>query len=186
MDIARGAAAAALVAALALGAAAEKMVIPEGTVVKVILDTPLSTKDNKSGDPFTLHLADDEKTGGFPTGTKFHGKLVAVRPKTEKKAGSADVSITRAELPGGHMIEIVALPSNEDGKTKETVTGTSIKEKRKKKGSVIGGAGGLLLGPIGSIGGLVARKTLPEKPDDISAKVGRKGYIKIMQPVTLK
>lgn len=175
----------ALFAVPTLSASAET-VVPEGTVIKVVLDTALSTKDNKAGDGFTLHLADDEKTGGFPKGTKFHGNLAAVRPKTEKKPGSADVSITHAELPGGRTVEISALPCSESGKTKETVTGTSIKAKRKKKGSVIGGAGGLLLGPIGSIGGLVARKTLPEKPDDLAAKAGKKGYIKILKPVTLK
>jgi hypothetical protein len=180
----RTAAAGILLGALALGAAAAT-VIPEGRLIKVVLDTPVSTKTNKAGDAFTLHCEGDD-CGGFPAETRFRGTLVAVRHKTAKLPGSIDVTITRAELPGGTMVDISALPATEKGEVRPTFGGHTIKEKRQKMGKKIGIAGSLILGPLGSVAGAAASKKAPQKPDDISAKPGKKGYIKIMHPVTLK
>jgi hypothetical protein len=180
----RAAATAALVGMLALGAWAET-VIKQGTVIKVVLDTPVNSATSKAGDKFTLHCA-EEDCGGFPEGTKFHGKLVTVQPKKEKHPGSVDVTVDHAELPGGKTLNIAALPATKKGKVRESLSGSTGKKDLKKKTQAGGFVGNLIIGPAATVAGLAANKVVPPKPEELSAKPGQKGYIKMMEPVKLK
>src|SRR5581483_6988389 len=116
---------------LALGVAAET-VVKEGTVINVVLDTPVNSARNQHGDRFTLHCAGDD-CGGFPQGTRFEGTVVAVQPKTKKAPGNAEVSITRADLPNGEHVRIDALPATRKGKVREILSGSSGRKDLKKK-----------------------------------------------------
>jgi hypothetical protein len=184
MNTKRAAAIAILIVVLALGAAAGT-VIKEGTVIKVVLDTPVNSAKNKPGDRFTLHCAEDN-CGGFPNGTKFQGTLMTVQPKTEKKPGMVAVSISRADLPGGEQVKIDALPATRNGKVRESLSGSTGKKELKKKTRMGGFVGSMIIGPAASVGGAVASKTLPAKPKELDAKPGDTGYIRMMEPVSLK
>src|SRR5262249_53966924 len=131
MNTKRAATIAILIGVLALGAAAGT-VIKEGTGIKVVLDTPVDSGKKKPGDQLTLHCAEDD-CGGFPNGTKFQGTLMTVRPKTEKKPGVVEVSISRADLPGGEQVKIDALPATRKGKVRERLSGATGKNDLKKK-----------------------------------------------------
>jgi hypothetical protein len=184
MNAKRAATLAVLTGVLALGAAAET-VIKAGTVIKVVLDTPVNSAKNHPGDSFTLHCAADD-CGGFPNGTTFQGTLTAVHPKTEQKPGVVEVSISRADLPSGEQVKIDALPATQKGKVRERVRGSTGKKDLKKKTRIGGFVGNLIIGPAATIGGAVASKTLPAKPKELDAKPGDTGYLRLMAPVTLK
>ena len=184
MNTKRAATLAILIGVLALGAAAGT-VIKEGTVIKVVLDTPVNSAKNKPGDTFALHCAQAD-CGGFPNGTKFHGTLMTVQPKTEKKPGMVAVSISRADLPGGEAVKIDALPATKKGEVRESLSGSTGKKDLKKKTRIGGFVGSMIIGPAASIGGAVASKTLPAKPKELDAKPGDTGYLRMMAPVTLK
>ena len=184
MDTKHAATLAFLIAVPALGAAAG-MIIKEGTVIKVVLDTPVNSAKNQPGDHFTVHCPEDD-CGGFPSGTKFQGTLTTVQPKTERKPGMVEVSIRRADLPGGKRFRIDALPATRKGKVRESLSGSTGRKELNKKTRMGGFVGSLIIGPAASIGGAVASKTLPARPEELDAKPGDTGYIRMMAPVTLK
>src|SRR5262249_2869848 len=134
---------------------------------------------------FTLHCAEDD-CGGFPNGTNFQGTLMTVQPKTEKKPGMVEVTISRADLPGGETVKIDALPATRNGKVRESLSGSTGKKDLRKKTRIGGFVGNLIIGPAATVGGAVASKTLPGKPRELDAKPGDTGYIRMMTPVTLK
>lgn len=79
--------------------------VPAETVVRLTMETPLSSRTARANDLFAAVLADADRSG-FPGGTRFQGVVREVHPRTDRSAGVLDVQIRRAYLPAGGKIEL--------------------------------------------------------------------------------
>ena len=141
--------AALLSATMAAGVAAQAQVVtlPAGTVLQVVLETHLNTKDSKSGDPFTSRLVlpvfvDEQEV--LPVGGTVEGTVVRVQGPG-RVSGKAEMQLRpeRITLPNGDVLPLSA-----------TITGGTAGENTKvdsdegtiqgsgKKGINVRGAGG--------------------------------------------
>jgi len=77
-------------------APADRIVVPEGTDIKMKTLEPLSSKTARVGDPVALEVTDDVRVGGrlvVPRGSKAHGEVTLV--KKHGMAGKAGDLIIR-------------------------------------------------------------------------------------------
>lgn len=143
--------------------------VPAGTVLSLSLNSALTSKTAKVGDPVSAVLTSDVVVDGrtaIASGTTVAGQVALVESGSEGIGGKPTlaVSFERLELPGGKDIPIAG-QITEKGKTDTTgdaakiVGGTAVgavigdKVIKGKKGKIIGG----ILG--GATGAVVAQKT---------------------------
>jgi hypothetical protein len=118
------------------------MVVPQGTVLRVRLDSALDTRRNRAGDRFTATLAEPIVIDGrtvIPNGSACSGRVVAAAPSGRLK-GRAGITIT---------LDTVQF----DGRSHHIQTSragrASAGHKKRNLGLIAGGAGlGAALGAI--------------------------------------
>lgn len=145
-----------IVAVMTLTAAAyaSPIVIPQGTVIPVTLDTQLSSATNKVGDIFYAYH-EGVNGAGFPEHSNFTGKIKTITRATSSKAGQIDARFTLVHLPDGSSIPIQGQLTSIDKNNVMTDTnsgrliGTSNAKNNPGKFIAIGAGAGLLAGQIG-------------------------------------
>jgi uncharacterized protein DUF3300 len=172
--------------AVLLTANVPEMVIPEGTILPVILNETLNTKKVQEGDPILFSLAEDIRTAGrrgpvlLPRGSSVIGRIVG-----SKQAGHF--------IGRSHMdirLQEIITPTGEsyDGITTKIV---DIAKKKGEKGEVRadGGIQGpvhrgrdafFLLFPPTTLFQLLAT---PKRGPDIVLPVETRLYVKLMTPI---
>lgn len=146
--------------------------IAQNHVFAVTLDTPISSKTDKVGDPFTFTVAEDIMDGDVllvPAGTQGTGKITML-----KKAGifgrNAKVDLSFDNIP------------TIDGSSFAAYQGDDAKQKTKSMLTAAGAsvAGVALLGPVGLVGGLFVKGQSVELP------VGTTVYVQPTETVTVQ
>lgn len=140
--------------ALTAAASAASTVIPKGTVIPVVLDTTISSKNSSVGDIFYAHH-EGSYGAGIPDNTKFTGKVKSVTRATKNKAGQISVSFVSIELPSGKTLPMSGQLALIDKKNVITnsktgrLTGTKSANNNPGKFIAIGAGAGLLAGQLG-------------------------------------
>jgi hypothetical protein len=122
--------------------APKPIVIPAGTVLNVRLDQPLSSKTNKTGDPFQASVSSPVVIQGktiVPTGARAAGTVTDAKDAGRFK-GAANLAIALNTVTiGGKPYQVQTAPATQTGKGKGSRTA-----------KMVGGgtAGGALIGGI--------------------------------------
>jgi len=172
--------------ALVLTAGAPEMLIPEGTILPVVLNETLNTKTIQENDPVLFTLADDIRSAGrrgpvlIPRGSSVVGRVV-LTDRAGHFFGRSNMDI---------RLEEIITPTGEvyDGVSTKIV---EIAKKKGKKGEVKadGGLQGpvhrkrdtfFLLFPPTTLFQLMAT---PKRGPDIVLPVETRLYVKLMSPI---
>lgn len=154
------------------GAPAERMItVAAGTEIKGELETPLSSKTNKAGDPFRLIVSEPivmESMQVIPKGTVINGTVVSVTPAERgSKKASMDLKFNSMTMISGLILPIdagMALEGEEEA-ADASVEGESKKGRNAAivaGGAAAGALAGKLLGKgktetvVGAVGGAAA------------------------------
>jgi len=179
--------------------------VPADTVIRVRVDTELSSKTARTGDRFSATVTEPVYGGGsgvdvVPTGSKVWGRVTSVRRSGRRTPGSITVSFNQVELPNGarHTINgsLSALQADDVNADNEgTVSG---KGNRKRDavfigggattgaiiGAIAGGGKGAAIGAIlGGAAGTGAR--VYEKEQDAEVKSGTEFGVILNRAVSL-
>jgi hypothetical protein len=131
--------------------------VDTGTIMRVRMNSTISSKTAKVGDTFTTTVTEPVYSSNgvvvIPTGSTLTGQINAVKPAAKGgKPGEIDASFIKLKLPNGRTRTINgSLTDLESGKTTTDNEGTaSAKKMKNRKIIFIGGgaAGGALLGAI--------------------------------------
>jgi Protein of unknown function (DUF3300) len=163
-----------------------ELMIPEGTILPVVLNETLNTAKLQDNDPILLSIADDVRTAGhrgaivIPRGSSVVGRIV--------KSQRAGHFVGRSEL--NIVVQEIMTPSGEvyDGVSAKIV---DIAKKKGEKGEVKpdGGIRGpshagrdafLLLFPPTTLFQLIAT---PRRGPDVVLPVETRLYVKLMTPI---
>jgi hypothetical protein len=129
-----------------------RIVLPSGTVIPVVLDTPLNSKVNQRGDKFSCIVKYGDHDAGLPDGTRVEGVVMDAIPSADGKPGELDVDFRRIIFPNGDAGTITASLYSLDGKavreSEGRFTAASDKSKDRLKWVGIGAGGGLLIGAL--------------------------------------
>lgn len=142
-----------LLALLAAPIFAQETVIPQYTVIPVVLDNGLNSAVNKVGDKFYSHCT-GPNCSGFPAGTKFLGRVTSVVRASGKTPGQIDVRFVQAILPDDRTIAINGMLSSlaSNAVTTDPQTGrlTARAERRNDRNRFIyyGAGAGVLIGAL--------------------------------------
>jgi uncharacterized membrane protein YgcG len=172
------------------------VILTRDTVVPVVFDSALTISDSRVGDRFTCHVDADRD---LPTGTKFEGRIVAIRVPRSDRPASMDLEFTEIDLPGGASARIhaVPIPLNKDLVRTDANGRLYVKDDVRKQGEyVLGGAlGGYLLGSIfhrritglflGTVAGMVAASADHAKSENTVVDRGLKMGALFNQDVTI-
>ncbi|HEX4542907.1 MAG TPA: hypothetical protein VH114_07050 [Candidatus Acidoferrum sp.] len=156
----------------------EKVIVPAGTRVGVVLQNGISTRSAKPGDSVYLQTSFPITIGNriiIPVGSYLRGELLeSKRPGRIKGRGEFRMRLDTLILPTGYTVNLNAAPRSADSGGKETMDSegkvTGGGDKGKKAGTVIettaagagigaiaGGAKGAGIGAgIGAVTGLAA------------------------------
>jgi hypothetical protein len=179
--------------------------VPANTVVRVRIDTALSSKTARVGDRFSATVTEPVYGGGsdttvVPVGSKVWGRVSSVTRAGRRTPGNIAVSFYQVEMPGGarnaingSLSSLQADDVNSDNEG--TVSGRS---NRKRDAVFIGGgaATGALIGAIagggkgaaiGAIlgGGLGTGARVYEKEQDAEVKSGTEFGVILNRAVSL-
>ncbi|MFY9227600.1 MAG: peptidoglycan-binding protein [Blastocatellia bacterium] len=81
-----------------------------GTILKLSMDTYLTSRTAAIGDPFTATVFDDVRINGavlIPKGAKIEGKVSSVKAAERKsKSGTLGIDFDRLRLPNGQVITV--------------------------------------------------------------------------------
>lgn len=156
----------------------EKIIVPAGTRVGVVLQNGISTRSAKPGDSVYLQTSfpiTENNRIVIPVGSYLRGELLeSKRPGRIKGRGEFRMRLDTLILPNGYTVDLRAAPRSADSGGKETmdsegkVTGGGDKGKKAGTvvettaagagiGSIAGGAKGAGIGAgIGAVAGLAA------------------------------
>ena len=160
------------------GGSAEKVTVPAGTHVAVVLENGVSTRDAKPGDSLYFHTTfpiTENNRIVVPVGSYLRGELIeAKRPGRVKGRGGMRMRLNTLIFPNGYTVDLNATPRSADTGGKETmdsegkVSGASGKGKDAETvaattatgagiGAIASGAKGAGIGAgIGGVAGLGA------------------------------
>src|SRR5262245_20727 len=175
--------------AMLLSAGAQEMIIPEGTILPVILNETLSTSRLEENDPILMTTAEDVRSGSrrgtvlIPRGSNVVGRVVNV-----ERAGHF---VGRSQL--GLSIQEIITPAGEvyDGLSAKIVDIGKAKG-QKGKVRVNGGINGpvhrqrdtlLLLFPPTTLFQLLAT---PKRGPDVVLPAETRLYLKLLMPIYLE
>jgi hypothetical protein len=139
--------------------------IAEGTMIRVRLDTSLSTSQSEKGEVFKSHVASDVLQDGqvlIPAGAEIDGRVVEVSEGRAGGHGSIRLHPDTVILPDGRRFHMDAQVTGTPGsKTRVSSEGTINAGSRwKKDGLEYGGAvgagavtGAVIAGPVGALTG---------------------------------
>lgn len=131
--------------------------VDTGTIMRVRMNSTISSKTAKVGDTFTTTVTEPVYSSNgvvvIPTGSTLTGQVNAVKPAAKGgKPGEIDASFIKLKLPNGRTRTINgSLTDLESGKTKTDNEGTASASKMKNRKIIFiggGAAGGALLGAI--------------------------------------
>ena len=156
----------------------ERVVVPAGTRIGVVLQNGISTHSAKAGDSVYLQTSFPITANNrivIPVGSYLRGELLeAKRPGRVKGRGEFRMRLNSLILPNGYTVDLNAAPRSADSGGKETmdeegkVTGGGNKGKKAGTvvettatgagiGAIAAGAKGAGIGAgIGAVGGLAA------------------------------
>jgi hypothetical protein len=138
-----------LLAVPALGRSAT-LVLRRDTVLPVVFVDPLTVRENRSGDRFTVRVDD---TPEVPRGTRLEGRVVSIRAARDRQPASMDLEFTEIVLPDGthRSLRAVPIPFNDATVSRDRDGRVVVRRDSKKtQDYAIGGAvGGLILGALG-------------------------------------
>ena len=156
----------------------ERILVPSGTRVGVVLQNGISTRSAKAGDSVYLQTSFPITISNrivVPVGSYLRGELLeAKRPGRIKGRGEFRMKLNTLILPNGYTVDLNAAPRSADSGGKETmdeegkVTGGGNKGKKAGTvvettaagagiGAIASGAKGAGIGAgIGAVGGLAA------------------------------
>lgn len=147
------------------GTATRTVFIPEGTVIPVSLDTPLSSSTAKLGDGFTVTVkSEQDGDAEFPRGTTLYGAIVGVQKAGNGQPGTLDLDFREARLPDGTRARLDgALISLDDESVTRSDSGRLTATAKAKDDRLlmigIGAGAGLLIGKLTKgnliVGGLI-------------------------------
>ncbi|MHB8636789.1 MAG: hypothetical protein ACYC96_09990 [Fimbriimonadaceae bacterium] len=139
-------------------AAANAASIPRGTAVTLVFDKSLSSKTAKVGDSVAMHVAKDVVVHGqvvLRAGTREEA-LIATVSKRGRFGKNASIRLALNPVIGIHDKKIPLQPRT---------AGASFKGSRTDHAALAAGAGLLVLGPIGLVGGIfIPGKEVKIKP----------------------
>ncbi len=146
-------------AVLMATAAFAETTLKEGTEVKLIFDQLVSSKTAKAGDRVKLHVGESVLVDGktvIPAGIEAHAVISHVGKKgVYGKNASLQLTISPLGVDGTS----VELQPRQKGK--------AYKGSKTDKAAIATGAGAVLLGPVGLVGGVFVRgKEVKIKPGD--------------------
>jgi len=168
-------------------ALASVITLNRDAVVPIVFDSALTLSDSRVGDLFTCHVEGDRD---IPNGTRFEGRIVAIRIPRRERPASMDLEFTSILLPGGGSARIhaIPIPLNKDLVRTDDNGRLYVKNDVRKQGEyVIGGAlGGYLIGSLfhrrttglflGTVAGIIAASQDSAKSEntvvDRGAKMG--------------
>lgn len=179
--------------------------VPADTVIRVRMDTELSSKTARTGDRFSATVTEPVYGGGsgvdvVPTGSKVWGRVTTVRRAGRRTPGNIAVSFYQVELPSGarHTINGSLSSLQADDVNADNEGTVSGKGNRKRDAVFIGGgaATGALIGAIagggkgaaiGAIlgGGLGTGARVYEKEQDAEVKSGTEFGVILNRAVSL-
>ena len=106
------------------------LTLPANSELVVRLNSELSTKQSKEGDPFTLSVAQDVMKGGFiviPKGSKAVGEVTWMTGKGAfGKSGKMEIEIRYAEVSGQRIPLVGKFRQEGEGNTVATVGALAI------------------------------------------------------------
>jgi len=189
-----------------------RFTMSEGTVIPVVLDTEVSSKDSRRGDLVRAHVADDFNTGEvswrqgdftFPPGTKVEGRVVSAVPKNGDRPGLIELDFNRIMMADGKTVPIdgslISLDSksvvrNENG---VLVATGNVKKDNRMVYAGYGAGAGLIVGLLtkrplenlaigGILGYLVGSLEQSQKrANDVSLQSGTKFGVRLDQAVAV-
>jgi type IV secretion system protein VirB10 len=123
----------------------EKVIVPAGTRVGVVLQNGISTRSAKAGDSVYLQTSFPITVGNrivIPVGSYLRGELLeAKRPGRIKGRGEFRMRLNTLILPTGYTVDLNAAPRSADSGGKETMDSegkvTGAGNKGQKAGTVI-------------------------------------------------
>jgi len=192
-----------LLLSLASLAVAQTTVIPQYTVVPVVLDMGLSSSNAMVGQTFTSHCA-SANCGGFPAGTTFVGQVTSVTRAFRDIPGQISVRFTQAILPDGTPLSIdgtlTSLHANDVTTNPNTgfLAATSSGRSNRNKFIAYGAGAGLLIGALthgnaligaligGAAGYLYGAATAGRAPGNVNVPAGTQFGIVMQQPVNFR
>src|SRR5262249_8183676 len=133
--------------------------LPADTVLKVKLNSTLSSETNQAGDHFVAMVDDNS----LPQGTLVRGVVIGATKAEKNTPGKLGLDFRTLELPSGRRIAIAGSPSGLDSKSVKMASNgrlvaTSHSKNNTGKYVAIGAAGGLLVGSLlgkNVVGGLL-------------------------------
>ncbi len=179
--------------------------VPADTVIRVRMDTELSSKNARVGDTFSATVTEPVYGGGsgaevVPVGSRVWGRVTSVRQAGRRTPGNISVSFYQVELPGNARYAINgSLTSLQTDRVNDDNEGTvSGKGQRKRDAVFIGGgaATGAIIGAIagggkgaaiGAIlgGGLGTGARVYEKEQEAEVKSGTEFGVILNRSVSL-
>ena len=169
-----------------LSSSPQEKMIPEGTILPIILNETISTKKLQDNDPILFSLADDVREGGhrgpilIPRGSNVVGRVV----KSERAGhfiGRSDINIRIQEIitPSGEVYDGLYTKVVDIGKTKvekgEVKTNGEIQGPTHRKRDAF-----FLLFPPTTLFQLMAT---PERGPDVVIPVETRLFVKLMNPI---
>jgi hypothetical protein len=122
-----------------LAQSAKEATVPEGTKIRLALQTPISSKLNEPGDQLTAILYEPLRIDGntvLARGTEFQGRITEIKPAASgQKQSSMTIVFDRLSTPYGEEAVSLSLTAIEDYTNDE-------KYKANGEGKVNGGRGG--------------------------------------------
>ncbi|MBI4850642.1 MAG: peptidoglycan-binding protein [Acidobacteria bacterium] len=131
--------------------------VKAGTILKLSMDTYLTSRTAELGDPFTATVFEDVRIGNeiaIPKGTKIEGKVSSVKPAERKsKSGTLGIDFDRIRLANGQAINIEGQLTSLDAAEKRQIDeeGRVAGGSSSKRNVVFiggGAAGGAAIGAI--------------------------------------
>jgi len=164
-----------------------RVVLPEGAVIPVRLDTALSSKYNRPGDRFTATVRSGTDDAGMPAGTRIEGTVREAIPSGNGKPGVLDVDFSRVVFPNGDTRTLTASLVSLDNKSVQRSDGHLVATRNNNNDRLkfigIGAGAGLLIGTLtkqnsllstilGAGGGYLFSELQGKKPSDVNLKEG--------------
>ena len=173
------------------------------TVIRVRMDSQISSKTARVGDRFTTTVTEPvygDGTEVAPVGSKIHGRVSSVRRAGRRTPGSISVSFNQIQLPNGvrHTINGSLTTLQADDVQSDNEGGVQGRSNRNRDAVFIGGgaATGAIIGAIagggkgaaiGAIlgGGLGTGARVYEKEKDAEVESGTEFGVLLNQRVSL-
>jgi hypothetical protein len=168
-----------------------RLTVPEGSSVRVRLETSLSSETARPGQPFTASTSAPVLVEGheaFPAGTQVSGHVShAAGSGKVSGRGELTVEFDRIRLPGGTEVPIEAEPIQRkarSGAKKDALTIGGAAGAGAVVGGILGGKKGAAIG--GAVGGTAGTGVvLATKGEEVVLPAGASLDLRLRSPVTV-